>query len=161
LVLRAGGAPGVRVQTFSGSGTPAFTANVEFVGGGIVVSGASGPVRYRRLADDVWLLMCDGFSSGDGAVSNLVRRLLWDAVEGTTVAGNDIDGFWHGGVSWEVGAAYCSSYIPTNGAAASRAAEVLSISGADFAKFYNRASSTFLVDVTPTGIGGSATNKGS
>jgi hypothetical protein len=59
-----------------------------------------------------------------------------------------VDSFWAWGAQLEAGS-FATSYIPTTTGSVVRSADVCSITGADFTRFYNQPEGTMLADVTP------------
>jgi len=64
-----------------------------------------------------------------------------------TFAGNGADGLYIWGAQLETGIA--TSYIPTSGSTAQRAADDLKITGSAFSNFYNQSEGTFYVEFNP------------
>jgi hypothetical protein len=64
--------------------------------------------------------------------------------------------FYLWGLQYEVGS-FPTSYIPTTTGPATRSADVCSITGADFANFYNQSAGTFYVESRPQTVDGTTT----
>jgi hypothetical protein len=82
-----------------------------------------------------------------GATSNTSFRI--SPVSGTsrTYVGNSVDSFWAWGAQLEAGS-FATSYIPTTTGSVVRSADVCSITGDDFNRFYNSTSGTLLSEAS-------------
>ena len=81
---------------------------------------------------------------------------IWmaDASGNRSYAGDGISGIFLWGAQLEAGS-FPTSYIPTEGSSRTRAADVASITGANFSSWYNYNASTIVIDGKPLSLSGS------
>jgi hypothetical protein len=93
-----------------------------------------------------------------GTGTALFRQQLANGVS-TVYTGDGTSGLFFWGAQLEVGA-FPTSYIPTTTAAATRAADVLSVTGANFSNWYNPVEGTMFAEFGPYANGGASKNFG-
>ncbi len=119
------------------------------------VAGVSFSVRFIDPAISLdTTVVCSSENGGDSLLTTKWKRFYASITLGATAPGlalitsltnsNDIY-IWGGQL--EAGP-FPSSYIPTTGAAATRAADVASISGANFSSWYRQSEGSFVLDYT-------------
>jgi hypothetical protein len=143
-----------RVRIAAGNqATHPISAIFDLTGNGSIVGTPTGTASIERYANGWYRCSVTATSTATGTTS-----LRLTAVTGTTdnYPGNSVDSFLAWGAQNEVGA-FATSYIPTTTGTLARGADVCSITGGDFNRFYNQSEGTLFADVTPQSIAQLAT----
>jgi hypothetical protein len=85
-------------------------------------------------------------NAGGGGANTLQPRItILDNSGNSTFAGDGVSGIDFFGYQQEVGL-FCTSYIPTSGSTVTRSADVMSITGTNFSRWYNNTEGTFFTN---------------
>ena len=114
----------------------------DLTGSGSVVLTTAGTASIQKYPNGWYRCIITGTA---GATSNTTLRIGPASGVSRTYIGNSVDSFWAWGAQLEAGA-FPTSYIPTTTASVVRSGDVCSITGSDFASFYNQAEGAFLIN---------------
>ena len=138
----------LRIQYMDSTFTNGVRAWVNLNGGGAAAlgtvanigTGSGGAHTLTSLGGGWYLYTLTGMASTATAAGPSIRPVTAD-VSSTGVSGVSYDADGH---QLEAGS-FATSYIPTTGTSATRAADVAVVSGANFSGFYNSAAGAFVV----------------
>ena len=141
-----------RVSIWAGN-TVTLPADAIFdlTGSGSVVLATAGTASIQQVGNGWYRCIITGTA---GATSDTTLRIGPASGSSRTYAGNSVDSFWAWGAQVEAGS-FPTSYIPTTTASVVRSADVCSITGADFNRFYNSTSGTLLSEASISNLIGS------
>jgi hypothetical protein len=117
------------------------STNVSTVGSWTSISGSS-----TSVGNGWWRVSVTGTQGAGTLLSVFVS--IGDASGNRIYTGDGTSGIYIWGAQLEAGA-FATSYIPTTTAAATRAADAASMTGANFSNWYNAVEGTLFVDASP------------
>jgi hypothetical protein len=134
-----------------GTGTEAYGAVVPFcyfnVSNGTVGTSANATGSIVFVGNGWYRCVLVAVATTAATTTNM-RIKLADADSSDSYTGDGTSGIYVWGAQLEAGA-FPTSYIPTTTAAATRAADVAVMTGANFSNWYNQTEGSFFVDAQP------------
>jgi hypothetical protein len=148
IFAKAAGFSQFFIQLFDKAGTFAQSRTIDLSTGGLSGSETGSSITSVVNYDNGWYrLILANVNSLSGATTPNVRFRVAGTGDGTS-------GIYFWGAQLEAGS-FPTSYIPTTDAAATRAADVASISGSNFSSWYRQDEGTVFAEATPIGDNGS------
>jgi len=124
-----------------------FRARAEFnLATGVAIP-VSGSLPTISPAGNGWFRVSLGFTS-TGSSTCQPELWLYDSTPSNSYTGDGTSGIFIWGAQLEAGA-FPTSYIPTTGATATRAADVASMTGSNFSGWYSQSEGTMFADFFP------------
>jgi hypothetical protein len=113
---------------------------------GTVLNSSGDKTATISAVGDGWY-RCTIYGTSAGTNAGIIVSPLLTGGTASSYAGDGTSGIYLWGAQLEAGA-FLTSYIPTTTAAATRAADVASITGANFSSWYNQAEGTVFADAS-------------
>jgi hypothetical protein len=146
VFLKTNGLNSLNLQFYNKANTFHGSKNLELSTGVLSGTETIGVTSVVAYGNGWYRLIMTNLGSGTGATTSSVRIV-------TATTGNGTSGFYIWGAQLEAGA-FATSYIPTTTAAATRAADVASITGSAFSSWYRQDEGTVFAEYRDTGITG-------